>query len=87
MLTELFNRRAASQDELRARDFMKEYEALTERLERIRANYEFAGEDWEIDALIYEENAVLCRLSAMHSKARLMGIHADLTDRPPKYRG
>lgn len=77
MLTGLFSRRRISPDESRARDFMKEYETLTERLEQIRANYDFVSDDLEIDALIYEENAVLCRLSAMYSKAREMGIHAD----------
>lgn len=73
----LFSRRRRNRDERIARELIQEYEALTEKLEQIRTNFDFAGDEAEIDALIYEENAVLCRLSGIYSTARQLGIHAD----------
>lgn len=84
MLKQLLKRDRTSPEELRARKFLEEYKALSERLEQIRRNFDFVSEDPEIDALIYEENAVLCLLSAMYSRAREMGLHAEFPDKPPK---
>lgn len=84
MLNDLLNRlnrRGESPDKLRERELMLEYIRLTERLEQIRANYDFVSEDSEIDALIYEENAVLCRLSALLQKAKETGVHIEFHDR------
>lgn len=81
MLKNLLNRRRITPDELRAAEIMKEYSLLTDKLAQIRANFDFVSEDSEIDALIYEENAVLCRLSALYRKAREMGVHVDFPDR------
>lgn len=84
MLINFFTRRRTSPDEYRRQEFIEEYNALSERLHQIRSNYDFVSEDAEIDALIYEENAVLCRLSSMYSRAREMGIHIDFQERISK---
>ncbi len=47
---------------------------LTERLTDIRANFNNVTDTAAIDALIYEENAVLCRLEQLYREARAEGI-------------
>lgn len=81
MLNDLLNRRRTTPDEHRKKKLLEEYTLLTDKLEQIRANYDFVSEDAEIDALIYEENAVLCRLSALYRRARESGIHVDYPER------
>ena len=80
MLKNLLNRRSNSPDKLRETEILQEYSRLTDRLEQIRTNYDFVSDNAEIDALIYEENAVLSRLAALLRKARAMGIHVDYPD-------
>lgn len=80
MLKNLLNRRSNSPDKLRETEILQEYSRLTDRLEQIRTNYDFVSDNAEIDALIYEENAVLSRLTALLRKARAMGIHVDYPD-------
>lgn len=80
MLKNLLNRRP-SPDNLRGRELMREYTALVDRLSQIRTCFDFADSNEEIDALIYEENAVLCRLRAVYQQARDMGLRVDFPDR------
>ena len=80
MLKNLLDRRIESPDKRRETELLKEYSSLTDRLEQIRTNYDFVSEDAEIDALIYEENAVLCRLAALIQRARSMGVHVNFPD-------
>ena len=47
---------------------------LTERLADIRSCYDMAQDNDTIEALIYEENAVLCRLAALYKQARAEGV-------------
>lgn len=47
---------------------------LTQKLMDIRANFDFATRPEDIDALIYEENAVLSRLASLYAQARADGI-------------
>lgn len=54
------------------------YAQLTDRLEQIRAGFDYAVDDSAIDALIYEENAVLCRLSALYKQAREEGVSLEI---------
>lgn len=56
----------------------QEYAELTDRLAAIRANFDFAESEYAIDALIYEENAVLARLSALYKQARDSGMKFEL---------
>ena len=81
MLNDMLNRRRTTPDERQKKELLEEYTLLTDKLEQIRANYDFVSEDAEIDALIYEENAVLCRLSALYRRARESGIHVDYPER------
>ena len=81
MLKNLLNRRSQSPDKLREAELIQEYSRLTDRLEQIRTNFDFVSDNAEIDALIYEENAVLCRLTALYKQARAEGITLDIFDR------
>ena len=65
----------------RARAFKREYDDLKDRLDSIRANYDNVSDEPSIDALIYEENAVLCRLSALYRRARENGIRLEFPDK------
>ena len=76
MLKSLLNRRPAT-DKRRETELLQEYSRLTDRLEQIRTTYDFVSEDAEIDALIFEENAVLRRMAALLQRARDMGVHVD----------
>ncbi|MBP1579136.1 MAG: hypothetical protein J6B57_03510 [Oscillospiraceae bacterium] len=78
MLKKLLNRPTGY--ETRAISFRREYAELTDRLETIRTNFDNVSDESVIDALIYEENAVLCRLSALYRKARESGIRLEFPD-------
>ncbi len=58
----------------RKNEFLLQYTELIERLSTIRANYDMVTDESTIDALIYEENAVLSKLSGMYRQAREQGI-------------
>lgn len=67
----------------RSRDLLSENErddiarrigALTEQLEDVRANFDLVTDERAIDALIYEENALICRIESLHHEARERGI-------------
>ncbi len=53
------------------------YAELTQQLAAIRANFDFAEDDNSIDALIYEENAVLARLAQLNKTARAAGTRCE----------
>lgn len=74
-------KRRATAEESRARAFKREYDDLKDRLDSIRANYDNVSDEPSIDALIYEENAVLCRLSALYRRARENGIRLEFPDK------
>lgn len=80
MLKNLLNRRPSA-DKLRERELMREYSVLVDRLSQIRVCFDYAESDEEIDALIYEENAVLCRLRSVYLRARDCGIRVEFPDR------
>lgn len=56
----------------------QEYSQLTERLTDIRSDFDQVTDSDVIDALIYEENAVLARLSQLYKDARAGGITLDI---------
>lgn len=47
---------------------------LTAQLGNVRANFDFVTDERAIDALIYEENALICRIESLHHEARERGI-------------
>lgn len=77
-------KRRKTAEESRARAFKMEYDDLKNRLDCIRTNFDNVSDDPAIDALIFEENAVLCRLSALYRKAREAGVRMEYPDEYPK---
>lgn len=77
MLLNILMRRRTDPEQERSQEFLREYTELSDRLQTIRTNYDHVSEDAEIDALIYEENAVLTRLSALYRRAREIGLHVE----------
>lgn len=59
----------SERDELASR-----IEKLTEELEDVRRNFDIVTDDRIIDALIYEENSLICRIEALHREAREHGF-------------
>ncbi len=48
----------------------REYNRLLDRLSDIRTNFDYTDDPFSIDALIYEENATICRLHELYQQAR-----------------
>ncbi len=67
-------------------DFERQYTELTERLSTVRANFDMVTDENIIDALIYEENAVLSKLAKLYVEARKQGITLEPYERTPKLR-
>ncbi len=65
----------------RKNEFLRQYTELTEQLATIRANYDMVTDESTIDALIYEENAVLSKLSGLYKQARAQGITLEFYER------
>ena len=61
-------------DDSEREDIAKRISALTEQLDDVRANFDFVTDERTIDALIYEENALICRIESVHREARERGI-------------
>ncbi len=59
--------------DIKKQQLSRQYTYLRERLDDIRANFDFATDADDIDALIYEENAVLAKLAALYKQARAEG--------------
>lgn len=55
-------------------ELAKRITALTEQLRDVRANFDIVTDERAIDALIYEENALLCQIEAVRHEAREKGI-------------
>ncbi len=60
--------------EQRAKSLEETYSQLLERLCDVRTMFDYALDAEIIDALIYEENAILCRLERLYKDAREGGI-------------
>lgn len=73
-----------SSNEARREVFAQRISELTERLADIRANFDNVTDATTIDALIYEENATLCRLEQLYREARSEGITVELHERGKK---
>ena len=56
----------------------RQYTYLLQRLSDIRSNYDFAVQAEAIDSLIYEENAVLAKLSALYKHARAENLTLEI---------
>lgn len=80
----LLSKKEESGYDIRRKMFARECGELTERLADIRANFDNVTDTASIDALIYEENAVLCRLEQLYREARAEGITVELHERIKK---
>ncbi len=67
-------RKKPTAQQLLQQRFSHEYTELTEQLAQIRTNFDHATEPDAIDALIYEENSTLARLSLLYKEARASGV-------------
>ena len=54
--------------------YIESYKALLERLSEIRRNFDFTDDEPAIEALIYEENATVCRLEHLIREAKSENI-------------
>ena len=72
-------------EEKRREFFERSCSGLTEQLNNIRANFDMATDESAIDAIIYEENAVLCRLDSLYRQARSEGITLNIHERKRYY--
>ena len=79
-MTELFRKKNKDKPSAEHSQLAREYNELCERLTSIRENFNFAEDDVAIDALIFEENATLSRLSALYRKAKASGAKLELYD-------
>ena len=83
-ISELFRKKTPAAD--KRREFYElSCSRLTEQLENIRSNFDMTEDADSIDALIYEENAVLCRLDSLYKQARSEGIALEPHERRRYY--
>ncbi|MCI7758608.1 MAG: hypothetical protein MSH49_01120 [[Eubacterium] saphenum] len=68
-----FKKRANPLEE-RREAVRKEYSELLEKLSDIRRNFDFAEDESCVDALIFEENAVVKRLEKLICEAKESGL-------------
>ena len=55
-------------------ELAKRIGVLTEQLDDVRANFDIVTDERTIVALIYEENALLCRIESLRHEARERGF-------------
>ena len=65
------------QTDRRTEDFIARLNTLNEQLCSVRSRFDYAADPQHIDALIYEENAIQCRLSALYQEAKQVGIRLE----------
>ena len=80
----MLSKKEVSSEDTRKKSLAMECSELTERLADIRANFDNVTDAASIEALIYEENAVLCRLEQLYRAARSEGITVELYERTKK---
>ena len=83
-ISELFRKKTPAADK-RSEFYERSCSRLTEQLENIRSNFDMTEDADSIDALIYEENAVLCRLDSLYKQARSEGIALEPHERRRYY--
>lgn len=72
---------SAPADSLSRQVIAEQCAELTQRLSDIRAAFDMTCDEALTDALIYEENAVQCRLSALYKQARALGVRVEVYER------
>lgn len=74
ILTAFFAKKTPDKNRTRLR---REYDALLNRLSDIRHNFNYIDNPSSIDALIFEENATLCRLQQLIAEAKSSGMRLE----------
>ncbi len=67
--------------QLQRQKLSQQYTELTEQLAQIRTNFDHATEPDMIDALIFEENSSLARLSQLYKEARAAGVTLEVYEK------
>ncbi|MCM1165043.1 MAG: hypothetical protein NC299_11275 [Lachnospiraceae bacterium] len=80
----LLSKNKKSDADARRKAFARECGELTERLADIRANFDNVTDASSIDSLIFEENAVLCRLEKLYRDARAESVSVEPHERLKK---
>lgn len=62
-------------------ELAKRITSLTEQLRDVRANFDIVTDERAIDALIYEENSLLCQIEALRHEAKERGISVQFYQR------
>lgn len=61
-----------------------EYTELSQRLAQCRINFDLVTEQEAIDALIFEENAILAKMAAVTREAKERGFYAEIHEQQSK---
>lgn len=80
-IMELLSKKPAESKDPRRESFEKRCTELTERLQEIRSVFNFVSDEQAIEAMIYEENAVICLLEQLYREARAEGITLQIHER------
>ena len=80
-IMELMSKKSNIAKNPRLEEFEKRCTELTERLKDIRAAFNYVSDEQAIDAMIYEENAVICLLEQLYKEARAEGISLEIHER------
>lgn len=80
-ISEILLKKGNDNDKHIREDIAKRCAELTERLNDIRATFDFVTDEQAIDALIYEETATLCRLEQLYREAKSEGVAVEIYER------
>ncbi|MCH5206018.1 MAG: hypothetical protein J1F09_03630 [Oscillospiraceae bacterium] len=80
-IMELLSKKPAKSKDPRREIFEKRCTELTERLQEIRSAFNSVSDEQAIEAMIYEENAVICLLELLYREARAEGITLQVHER------
>lgn len=65
-----FHGKTEQETDIQREKYIREYASLLQELSDIRGNFNFTEDEPASDALIYEENAALCRLGDLIRRAK-----------------
>lgn len=84
-LLKKMTRKGSSEKNTRSEIIARQCTELTEHLADVRSNFNYATDQSAIDALIFEENAVLCRLEQLYREAKEEGISVEVYERGRRF--
>lgn len=78
-------KKRGSEKNTRSEVFARRCTELTEHLAEVRSNFNYVTDPPAIDALIFEENATLCRLEQLYREAKAEGISVEVYERGRRF--